>query len=322
MLKIVVYDGPESIDRQTVEAIKKVSDELDVVAPNSDDELFEAIVDADVFFGFHGPELFHRAKRLRWIQTTSAGVDAVLDSALIERKIPISNASGVHAPQVAETAWALTLAIARGLPAYFKQQQEHRWQVQPHLDLEGSLAAVVGLGGIGRRYARIAAAMGMRVLAVDNQDPPKPDGVEAIWKTDGIDELVGLADVIMLSCPLTEETRHLIDAKRLSLMKSRAILINIARGGIIDENALCEALDNGQIAGAGIDVCEQEPLPQESPLWNTPNLIITPHTAGYAPSRCQRLATFFCENLQRFLADQPLVNRVDPAKGYPEPPKH
>ena len=316
--KIVIYD-PIGLGPEVVAAIENAAPSAQVVAP-SVDRLAEELPDAEIFFGWHPePEALLAGTQLKWIQSTSAGMEKLLIPELVERGIKICNASGVHAPQAAEMAWALTLTIARGLPTFFKQQQEHIWQWGPRYDLDGSTAGIVGLGGIGRRYARVAAAFGMRVVAVDAHDPPKPDDVESLWKLERLDEMLGMSDFVLISCPFSRETVRLIDRGRLDCMKSSAILVNIARGGIVDEMALAEVLRAGGIAGAGLDVVETEPLPAESPLWDVPNLVITPHCAGLSPRRIERLTDFFCQNLKRYLAGEPLVNLIDQAKGYPGP---
>ena len=157
----------------------------------------------------------------------------------------------------------------------------------------------------------------MKVVAVDAHPVSKPDFVDSLWTMDRLDELVEVADVVLTSCPYTEETHHLINADRIARMKPTAILVNIARGGIVDEDALTVALLEGRIAGAGLDVCETEPLPADSPLWEVPNLVITPHCGGMGPARMGRLTRFFCDNLRRYLAGEPLQNVVDQEKGYP-----
>ena len=314
-INIVVFDPPV-LNQQLGSTILEGTSDVEVVFPERL-ELAAALSDAEVFFGFHPPEIFREAKKLRWIQFTAAGLDQLLDAELVERGLLITNASGVHAPQVVETAWALTMALARRLPKYLRNQKDHRWEPDSHYDLAGSTVGIVGLGGIGRRYARIAAAFGMRVKAVDPHRSTPVDGVESVWGMNRLDELLQQADVVLISCPYTQETQHLIDRGRLRMMKRTAILVNIARGGIVEEEALMEALRAGQIAGAGLDVCETEPLPAESPLWDVPNLIITPHCAGLSTQRADRLTQFFCQNLSRYVDGKPLVNLIDPQRGYP-----
>ncbi len=315
--KIVIYD-PLGLDDESIAMIQQTAPSATVVV-SPKQRLAEELADAEIFFGYHTPEVFRGAADLKWIQATAAGMDQMLEPQLIERGLLISNASGVHAHPVAQMAWALTLAVSRALPTFFRQQQEHRWQHGPVLDMAGSSAGIIGLGGIGRQYSKVAAAFGMRVLAVDPHGPTKTEHVESVWRTDRLDELLQLADVVLLSCPFTPETRRLLSRERLALMKPTAILVNIARGGIVDEEALVEALRAGRLAGAGIDVCETEPLPADSPLWDVPNLVMTPHCAGVSTRRVRRLTDFFCENLRRYLADEPLKNIIDQHKGYPIP---
>ena len=318
MTKIVAYDIYLAIDSESVEAIQRTAPGAKVVAPTKKD-LATELTDAEIFYGFHAPEIFRGAEKLCWIQSSAAGLDAMVDAALIERDLTITNASGVHAPQVVEAAWALTLAATRSLPTYFRQQQEHRWECSTHFDLNGATAGIVGLGGIGRQYAQVAAAFGMRVLAVDAHKPPQPDTVEALWPLERLDEMLAIADVVLISCPATKETHHLINAERLACMKPTAFLVNIARGDILEEVSLAEALRTSRIAGAGIDVCASEPLPPESMLWDVPNLIISPHCAGLSPNRRRQLTEFFCRNLRRYLDGEALLNVVDPRIGYPVP---
>lgn len=315
--KIVVHDQLPFEDR-SIDLIRRTAPGAHVVVATKE-QLPSELVDAEIFFGFHLPEVFRVARQLRWIQTTAAGLDKLLVPELVARNFTITNASGVHAPQVVEMAWALTLAVARRMPTFFARQQAHLWQWEIPYDLDGSTAGIIGLGGIGRRYASIAAAFGMRIVAVDAHQPPRPEGIAALWPLAQLDDLLAESDVVLVSCPYTPETHSLLNRQRLARMKPTAILVNIARGGIVDEDALAEALRHGRLAGAGLDVVETEPLPAESPLWDVPNLVITPHSAGLSPRRMHRLAEFFCQNLQRYLAGQPLQNVVDCQRGYPVP---
>ncbi len=315
-MKIVMHD-PLPLD-EYLAAIQEAAPSAEITVV-SKANLAEELKDAEIFFGFHSPEVFRQATKLRWIQATSAGIEALLEPELVERDLIITNASGLYASPVAETGWALTLALFRRIPTYLRQQQEHRWEVQTPGDLDGSAAGIIGLGGIGSHYARVAAAFGMRVVAVDRHQPPKPDFVESLWTMDRLNNLLEMSDVVLISCPLWSESRHLINRETLAQMKPTAFLVNLARGGIVEENALLEALQSGQIAGAGIDVCETEPLPAESPLWEAPNLILTPHFAGFSGQRLRRLTKLFRENLRRYQSGERLVNEVDQEKGYPIP---
>ena len=316
-MKIVVSD-PLGFEDEHMSMLCDAAGDGTVVVPKEDDLVVE-MADAEVFIGYHSPEIFSTAPKLKWIQTTAAGLDMMLTPDVIERGLIVTNASGLHAAPVVETAWALTLAVARYLKNFHRQQNDHDWnQFIPH-DLDGRTVGIVGLGGIGRRYARIAAAFGMRVIAVDRHSPPKPNEVESLQGLGRLNDLVAEADVLLVSCPATAETQGLIGPEQIALLKSTAILVNIARGGIVDEPALIKCLTEGRIAGAGLDVTAVEPLPKNDPLWDTPRLVITPHIAGWSGDRSRRLVEFCCENLRRYRLREPLRNLVDQARGYPVP---
>jgi len=316
-MKIVIHD-PLGIDDEYLEMIRQAAGD-DTVLVASKEDLAGELVDAEVFFGFHSPEVFAGAAGLKWIQTTAAGIEKILVPELTERGLLLTNASGIHAPPVVEMAWALTLAVGRNMKRFHRQQQEHHWEFTEPFDVNGRTVGIIGLGGIGRRYARVAVAFGMRVIAVDLHHPPQPDDVESLWPLDRLNDLIAESDVVLVSCPATRETQGLVGAEQLALMKPDAILVNIARGGIVDEPALIECLTEGRIAGAGLDVTATEPLPADSPLWDTPDLVITPHCAGLSRDRVKHLVEFFCENLGRYKAGEPLQNLVDQDKGYPVP---
>ena len=248
-MKIVVADML-GFEDEHIEWIREAAEGDTLVFPD-EENLVAEMADAEVFFGYHSPEVFLEAPDLKWIQTTSAGLDMMLTPEVTALGLQVTNASGLHAPPVVETAWALTLAVSRCLRHFNKCQDEHVWDQFVPWDLNGRTAGVVGLGGIGRRYAKIAAAFGMRVIAVDLHSPPKPDEVESLWGLDRLNDLVAEADVLMIACPATSETQGLIGPEQIALLKPTAILVNIARGGIVDEPALIEALTEGRITGAG-----------------------------------------------------------------------
>lgn len=282
------------------------------------DEAPAVVGDADVIFGMYTEEIIRAAERVSWIQTTSAGMDMLMDiPGVREGQFKLSNASGLHALQVAEHAWALTSALFRGLHVYIRNQLECEWKGAPIQDLYGATAGIVGFGGIGRRYARLASGFDMRILALDVQQPEIPDYVDALWGTDRLEALLSTSDVVFIACPYTPQTEKLIDAHAFCLMKKSAFLVNTARGPIVDEAALIDALRSGEIAGAGLDVFENEPLPATSPLWQMENVIITTHSAGVSSYRPERTVDFFCENLKRFQAGEPLLNETDRNLGYP-----
>tara|TARA_B100000029_G_scaffold185528_1_gene182949 strand:+ start:1033 stop:1998 length:966 start_codon:yes stop_codon:yes gene_type:complete len=317
-MKIVIWD-PIGFEDEHLAWVHEAAGDDQVVFPDGDEELIAELADAEVFFGYHSPEIFAGANNLKWMQTTSAGLDMMLTPEVRAMGIQVTNASGLHAAPVVETAWALTLAVSRYLKHFGECQQKHVWDQFVPMDLNGRTAGVVGLGGIGRRYARIAAAFGMRVIAVDKHTPEKPEEVEELWPLDRLNDLCAAADVVMIACPATSETQGLIGAEQLAAMKPTGIIVNIARGGIIDEPALIECLTEGRIAGAGLDVTKIEPLPEGDPLWDTPRLVITPHIAGWSNDRSGQVVRFFADNLVRYKNGETLHNLVDQAHGYPVP---
>lgn len=257
--------------------------------------------------------------RLTWIQSSAAGLDHCLTPAVVESSITVTSASGLFADQVAEQTLALLLGLLRNLPASFRQQQARRFERHPTGDLRGATVGIVGFGGNGRRLAQVLVPFGTRILATDCFPEDRPAWVEQLWPADRLEMLLPLADVLVLCVPLTGATRGLIDAAALARMKREAILINVARGPVVVEADLIDALRSGQLGGAGLDVTEIEPLPASSPLWDLPGVLITPHLGAQSARRVDDTVGFFCENLQRRLCGRPLLNLVDKRLGFPRP---
>lgn len=276
--------------------------------------------DVLVISGLWRNTLLEDAPRLRWIQSIGAGYDQFPLDELRRRGIRLSSARGVNRNAVSEHAIALVLAMARKLPEAVENQRRHVWRgmigdVERREDeLAGKTLGIVGLGGIGSRTAALGKAFGMRVLATKRQPQAGAgaDGVaDEVWGADRVDDLIRESDFVVLHCPLTDETRGLIDARRLALMKPTAYLINVARGACVDEPAMLAALRAGQIAGAGIDHFWDEPLPPESPFWDLPNVLITPHTAGETRRYEDNVLDILMENLGRLeRGETALLNEV------------
>ncbi len=306
-------------DREQLEKLPGV----ELVAAESNDQLAAEIGEAEVYFGFHFPELlFEQAKRLRWIHSASAGIEANLFPALVESRVILTNSTGLHEICIPEHVLALIFAFARNLPAAFRLQQERRWdRIEPLRrggirEVSGSNLAVLGAGSIGRALVGKAAALGMRVRAL-RRNPGNPvPGAEQVVGPERLHELLGWAHFVVLAVPLTAETRHLIGAGELRAMRKDAFLINVARGEVVDQDALVEALRAKPLAGAGLDVTTPEPLPAEHPLWELPNAILTPHISGYRPGYLEAVLALFADNLTRFVAGTPLRNVVDKQLGY------
>jgi D-2-hydroxyacid dehydrogenase (NADP+) len=291
-------------------------------------ELAEAISWAEVLYGFWGPvlvELYPNpetlrrlAPNLRWVQLTSAGVDRAARSGLLESEIMLTSASGLHATPIGEFVLCVMLMFCKGAPKFVRAQERREWVRYMPQELFGKTVGVVGMGHIGSEVARLAKAFGCRVIATRRSVTQRVRGelVDEVLPASELPALLGESDFVVLSVPLTQETRHLIAEPELRAMRSTGVLINIARGAVVDEAALVRALKEGWIGGAGLDVFEQEPLPPESELWGMESVILSPHLSGGTEIYNQRAAGIFCENLRRYLADERLLNLADADRGY------
>jgi phosphoglycerate dehydrogenase-like enzyme len=279
-----------------------------------------------------------QAPQLRWIQMHLAGMDAILEQPIMQiDEIAVTSASGVHAVQMAEYCLGMMLAFEYKIPKMLRYQDEAHWPENRHQlfapqTLRGKTLGIVGYGSIGRELARIAQAFGMQILASkrDAKNPADdgasytPDGLgdpsgdipERIYPTEATASMVSLCDYVVLITPLTQHTKHLIDEKVLKAMKKTAVLINVARGQVVDELALIHALTSGTIGGAALDVFNEEPLPRTSPLWGLDNVIISPHISGNTSQYHEKAAAVFAENLRRYLDQRPLLNRLQRERGY------
>ncbi|MBA2598925.1 MAG: D-2-hydroxyacid dehydrogenase [Chloroflexota bacterium] len=295
--------------------------DVQIVQVSTPDELAAEIVDADVLYGFPTAALLRSGKALRWIQSPSAGVNYLQDlTELVENDIVLTNTRGAHGPSIGEHTFALLFALTRHIPASIQAQRDRYW-ARPELyrtsrEVRGSTMGVIGFGAIGRAVAQRAKGFDMEVLAVDPHPEPGAPFVVETWGMERLPDLLQQSDVVVVAAPLTTGSYHLLDAAALAHMKPNAYLIVVSRGGIVDEDALVDALQNGKLAGAGIDVTEIEPLSPESRLWDAPNLIITPHTAGDSSEKERRCIEILRENLVRFSQGETLLNVVDKQRGY------
>ena len=264
--------------------------------------------------------LLARCPNLRWVHSATAGVERVLTPSAARRGLLITNARGVFSRPIAEYVLMMMLAVVRRLPQLLELQRERTWQPLAAQEMRDVTVGIVGLGSIGKAVATLTSAVGSRVIATRRQGPASPDathpGVERVLAHDQLPELLATSDFVVLALPLTASTDRLMDATRLAQMKPGAWLINVARGRLVDERALVRALRDGQLGGAVLDTILEEPLPPTSPLWTTPNLIITPHTSWSSGRVLDRSIALFCENLERYRNGEPLINAVDPAVGY------
>jgi phosphoglycerate dehydrogenase-like enzyme len=262
-------------------------------------------------------EILAAMPRLRWIHSLTAGVDDIVSPALQARGCLLTNSAGAFAPPLAEYAIAAMVMLARRMPGWLDDQRAHRYRlplVAPGRELLGSRVAIIGYGGVGRYVARLCRAAGMEVWASRRTaGPVAGEPVDRLLGADDVDVLLAGSPFLVICAPLTAATRGLIGARELRLLAPGAVVVHIGRGGIVDERALVEALADGHLAGAMVDVTETEPLPADSPLWDTPNLWLTPHISGNTPAAWDRIVELLCANLAEFLAGRPrrMANLVD-----------
>ncbi|MCX7912509.1 MAG: D-2-hydroxyacid dehydrogenase [Dehalococcoidales bacterium] len=282
-------------------------------------ELDRLLARTEVIYGLVLPQgLVSRAPHLKWVQMMSAGTDRLRGTDIWQSHIAITSASGIHATPIGEFVLGFMLMFAKGMPRCLAMKREHTWQRYSPTVLRGKTVGIIGLGHIRREVARLSKAFGMRVIATRRSavSEGRTRYVDRLLPSAKLPELLGEADFVVICTPHTPETHHLIGEKELRMMKSTAHIINIARGGIIDETALVRALNEKWIAGAGLDVTEKEPLPPDSPLWELDNVIISPHVSGGMEDYTVKATALFCENLRRYLAGKRLKNLVDRKRGY------
>ncbi|MEW5720491.1 MAG: D-2-hydroxyacid dehydrogenase [Chloroflexota bacterium] len=262
-----------------------------------------------------GPEHFTRCPNLRWIHKMSTGVDRMLYPELVASSVVLTNSSGAHAIPMAEHVIGVMLALVKDLPDSFRKQQNHTWVKEYTRELYGKTIGIVGAGHVGVEIARRAKAMEMTVLGLRRRERAA-DCVDEMFPADRLRDLLQRSDFVVVALPLTRATRHFFGAAEFSAMRPDAYFINIARGEVVQEDALIKALQDGRIAGAALDVAAVEPLPASSPLWEMPNVIITPHTSGHSVNVNARAVNLFCENLLHYQRGEPLINVVDRSAGY------
>jgi phosphoglycerate dehydrogenase-like enzyme len=253
---------------------------------------------------------------LRWVHTMTAGVEHVVRALPPGREVVITNAAGIFDVPIAEMVLALILAVVKRIPVLLAQQRAHEWRLVRLREIAGLSVGIIGLGSIGVEIARRCKAMGMHVIATRRHPERGAPFTDQVLAADQLPALLEASDFVVVAAPLTPETRGLIDAAALRQMRSDAWLINIARGRIVDQGALIQALQEGCIGGAALDVFDEEPLPPDSPLWEMPNVMVTPHNSWSTPHFKRREAELFLDNLERYLRGEPLRNVVDLSRGY------
>src|SRR5262245_53855103 len=301
--------------------LKTALPEMQIVVAESADEAARAVGEADAAFGTMPEKLLREARKLRWLQAPQAAPPAgYYYPALIAHPVVVTNFREIYNDHIGAHIMAFILAFARGLHHYLPQQFRREWRPAPLdtgvIHLPEATVLIVGVGGIGAEAARLAAAFGLRVIGVDARRRDHPPGVAELHGPDALDALLPRADFVVLTVPHTPATEGFMHRARFQRMKRSAFFINIGRGMTTRLDDLAQALQAGEIAGAGLDVFEQEPLPADHPLWTIPGVLLTPHTAGYGPYLDERRFEILLDNCRRFLAGRPLRNVVDKAHWF------
>lgn len=314
-LRVLIPRMPD--DRLT--QLRAAAPEVELVIAANAAEAMAKAPGVDGAYGFCTPEVCAAGGRLRWIQVGSAGIESYLFPELVESDIVLTNAKGTYGPHLAEHNLAFILAFSRNFHILARRQQQEVWESRANLpshELAGETVLVIGMGGTGWDTAWRAHALGMRVISITSTLRPFPDFIRKSAGRERLHEFLAEADYVCLCCALTHETRGLFGDAEFAAMKPTAYITNVTRGGVIQTEALVRALQQGTIAGAGLDVTDPEPLPKGHVLWQMENVILTPHTSGQSPHADRRLFELLLENLRRFARGEALLNVVDKHAGY------
>lgn len=299
--------------------LERQHDDVQIVMPPTGEPTAPLMADVDAVYGQLTPDEFASARQLRWVQSPSAGVEWMWRvPELADSDVVVTNMRGAHAATIAEHTFAMLLTHTRGMRVFGQHQLDHHWgRSEVGLTaIKGLTMGIVGFGNIGRAIARRATGFEVRVLAVDAEPVPAGEGVEEVWPLSRLDEMCRESDVLAIAAPITPSSRGMIGAEQLRQLKRGAYVLQMSRGGIVNESALVDALEEGHLGGAGMDVTETEPLPVGDPLWTAPNVIITPHASAGSKLTWDLVWSILSENLGRFVRGEPLVNVVDKRRGW------
>jgi len=312
-----------TLDRLVADPTCPLQHEVEIVDAGQE-RIDECLPTADIFIGHAKvPVDWDRvlaAGRLQWIQSSAAGLDhCLVEGVIAEPRIQVTSAAGLFSPQVAEQTFTLLFGLLRRIKWFEDARPDRRFVRLPTDDLRGKTVGIVGLGGNGRAISAMLAPWDLRMIATDVYPVRRPAEVESLWPADRLNELLNASDIVILTLPLNQSTRHRIGRDELDQMRPDGYLINVARGPVVDEAALVQTLAAGRLQGVGLDVAEVEPLPPESPLWDDKRVLITPHVGAQSSRRVDDTTDLVCENLERCFRGLPLINRVDKTLGFPHP---
>lgn len=311
---LIYYHIPEYVDRYA-KLLRKTRKDIDLLVCKNEEQINQSIAKADILFsGSSFPvKCISKAKDLQWIQSMSAGVENFVRSKVIPPHVVITKPKGIFGPSMAEYVIGYILALSQSMKRTFENQKKRRWQPFVVETIRNKTVGIMGLGSVGAYIAYQLHLIGVEVIGFEEQERSLPF-IKREYSRKEMDEFLRMSDFVVLTLPLTERTVSLLGKRQLACMKRGAYLINVSRGPLVQEKALLNALKRGQIAGAVLDVFPKEPLPEDHPLWDMENVIITPHIS--APSLPEDLAKIFLENLRRFDEGQGLVGVVNRARGY------
>jgi phosphoglycerate dehydrogenase-like enzyme len=320
MKLLLIALSPETVTPERLSEIRSLARGYEIVVSNGDHEIQGRLRAIEIAAGSFPIDLIEKASNLRWYQQYGAGADWLMTHPEIaSRDFLLTTSSGVHAIPITEHIMAFLLCFARGFKSSILGQARRDWEEnrrQPLIELSGKRVVLVGVGAIGAHFAKVAASFGMEVVGVRRRASEPVEGTVRIVSQQELDTELPEADFLVLTIPHTPETHHMIDARRIALLKSSAYIVNIGRGRTVKEEDLVTALTENRIAGAGLDVFETEPLPEGSPLWDLDNVIVTPHYSGITPRYTERFVDIFIDNLKCCTQDKPLRNLVDKHRGY------
>lgn len=321
MEKLKVVIGTDHVGTQYADELIDSFPEIEFVVAYEVDEHVEAIRDADAFFGWPNGEAFAAAEQLKWIACPGMGIDKIVAyQSIIDSDVPITNAPGTHVTSMADHVLGAMVGLAHRFEEAFEDRLNKLWSTPKYAsritELTGTTVGIFGLGAIGRAVADRAAAFGTTTFAIDPEPASVPTSVRECWDLDRLDDLCRLSNFLVIAAPVLDNTRNSIDARRIALMPEGSYIIVISRGAIVDEEAMCDALESGYLAGAAVDATAVEPLVDDSRLWTLPNVILTPHSSALTPELYEMRRQAFKANLRKFAAGEPLENICNKTLGF------
>jgi D-2-hydroxyacid dehydrogenase (NADP+) len=321
-MKVVWTKTPGSDEIPFFEQLKSIHPDVDFEFAETLQQELDSIVDAEIYYGWPSDEVFNKANNLKWIHCPGTGIDRITEAipGLASSDVVLTNCRGPHANPMADHVLGMMLTITHRLNEQWDDQKAHRWETYKYADtfiqLTGKSMGILALGDIGKAVARRAHGFGMKVYAVDLRQVGKIPEVEEVWGMDKLDDLISKVDWFVVTAPITKETNNLIDSRRIGLLKKDAYIVIISRGGIVDEEALAQALLNKSIAGAAIDAFAKEPIIDESPFWDMENCIISAHASAYSKEMAKGRLDIFKENLRRYLNQEDFLYVCDKRAGF------